>query len=82
MSKSSNRRDVVPNPNGGWDVTKPGGDRASAHYDRQSDAIDRSRAILHNIGGGEQVIHNREGVIREKNTIAPGNDPFPPRDKR
>lgn len=82
MAKSPNRRDVVPNPNGGWDITKPGGERASAHYDRQSDAISRSRTILHNAGGGEQVIHNREGRIRDKNTIAPGNDPCPPRDKR
>ncbi|OBF67124.1 hypothetical protein A5753_05405 [Mycobacterium sp. 852002-51971_SCH5477799-a] len=62
--------------------TKPGGECASAHYNRQSDAIDRSRTILHNAGGGEQVIHNREGQIRAKNTIEPGNDPCPPRDKR
>ena len=27
----NNRRHVVPNPGGGWDVKKPGADRASAH---------------------------------------------------
>lgn len=36
-------RHVTPNPDGGWDVVKPGSDRASTHHDRQSDAIDRAR---------------------------------------
>lgn len=79
---SDNDRHVVPNSEGGWDVVKPGGSRASAHTDRQADAVDRAREIVYNAGGGEVVIHGRDGQIRDKNTIAPGNDPFPPRDKR
>jgi hypothetical protein len=79
-AKSS--RNVVPNPDGGWDVTSPGGSRASAHTDTQAAAIDRAREIVHNAGGGEVRIHNRQGQIRDSDTIAPGNDPNPPRDKR
>ncbi|WP_081231537.1 DUF2188 domain-containing protein [Mycobacterium avium] len=72
-----NSREVVPNAGGGWDVKKPGADRASAHYDRQSDAVDRARQILKNDGGGELRIHGRDGKIRDSDTIG-RKDPYPP----
>jgi hypothetical protein len=81
MSKPSDRH-VVPDPDGGWNVVKPGGGRASAHSDTQAEAIDRAREIVHNAGGGEVVTHGRDGKIRNSDTIPPGNDPFPPRDMR
>ena len=81
MSADANRH-VVPNPDGGWDVRAPGAARASSHHDTQADAIDRGREIVHNAGGGELIIHGRDGKIRDSDTIAPGNDPYPPRDKR
>lgn len=77
-----NDRHVVPKPDGGWAVEKPGAERSSANTDTQQQAIDRAREIVHNAGGGEVVIHGRDGRIRDKDTIAPGNDPNPPRDKR
>jgi len=79
---SDNDRHVVPNPQGGWDVVAPQADRASAHRDTQAEAIDRAREIVHNAGGGEVVIHGRGGQIRDKDTVAPGHDPNPPRDRR
>ena len=79
---TENNRHVVPNSNGGWDVVKPGGQRASAHADTQKQAQDRAREIVHNDGGGEVVTHGRNGKIRDSDTIAPGNDPFPPRDTK
>jgi hypothetical protein len=72
-------RHVVPNPGGGWDVEAPGGSRSSAHFDQQSQAIDRARSILRNEGGGELIVHDREGRVREKDTVPPGHDPNPPR---
>ena len=81
MSKPRDRH-VVPSPDGGWDVVAPNSDRASSHHDTQSDAIDRARDIVHNAGGGEVVIHRPDGRIRDSDTVAPGNDPFPPRDRR
>ena len=77
-----NERHVTPHPDGGWQVTKPGADRASARTDTQSAAIDRAREILGNDGGGEAVIHRPDGSIRDSDTVAPGNDPFPPRDRK
>lgn len=81
MSKDTDRH-VVPNPDGGWDVVKPGADRASSHQPTQADAIDRAREIVGNAGGGEVVIHRPDGTIRDSDTVSPGNDPFPPRDKK
>ncbi|MDD7812611.1 DUF2188 domain-containing protein [Mycobacterium sp. CSUR Q5927] len=79
VASGPNSREVVPNPDGGWDVKKPGASRASAHYDTQSEAVDRARQILQNDGGGELRTHGRDGQIRASDTIPPGNDPYPPR---
>ena len=77
-----NERHVVPSPEGGWDIKAPNAGRSSGHFDRQSDAIDRARQIVGNTGGGEVVIHNRDGRVRDSDTVPPGRDPFPPRDKK
>lgn len=79
---NDNRRHVVPNPEGGWDVKKPDAERSSGHFNTQADATDRAREIVENAGGGEVVIHGRDGQIRDSDTIAPGNDPNPPRDTK
>jgi len=77
-----NERHVVPNPKGGWDVKKPDADRASSHHDKKSDAEQRAKDILRNDGGGEAVIHGKDGKIQDSDTVPPGNDPNPPRDTR
>jgi hypothetical protein len=77
-----NKRIVAPRPDGKWEVTKPGAERASGVFDRQSEAIDRGREIVGNTGGGELQIRGRDGRIRDSDTVAPGNDPNPPRDKK
>ena len=74
-------RHVVPNPDGGWDVVKPDAERASSHHATQQQAIERGREIVNNLGGGELRIHGRNGQIRDSDTIPPGNDPNPPRDR-
>lgn len=76
------RRVVQPNPDGGWDVRNPRAERSSAHTDTQSDAVDRAREILNNLGDGELEIRNRQGEIRDVDTVPSGNDPNPPRDRR
>jgi butyrate kinase len=81
MTKANNRH-VVPGRDGGWDVRAPHARRASAHADTQAEAARRAREIVGNLGGGEVIIHGRDGKIRDSDTVAPGNDPFPPRDTR
>ncbi len=76
-----NERHVTPHEDG-WQVVAPGSERASAVTGTQAEAIDRARHIVGNLGGGEVVIHGRDGRIRDSDTVAPGNDPNPPRDRR
>jgi hypothetical protein len=78
----SSNRHVVPNPDGGWDIKKPGSSRSSAHETRQADAIKRAKQIVRNQGGGEVRVHGRDGRIRDSDTVAPASDPFPPRDRK
>jgi hypothetical protein len=79
MSGRANSRDVVRRQDGRWDVTKPEGQRPSAVVNTQAEAIRRGSEILHKDGGGELRIHGVDGVIRDQRTIAPGNDPYPPK---
>lgn len=79
---NDNNRHVVPGKDGGWDVKKPDASRASAHADTQKEATARAKEIVRNAGGGEVRIHGRDGKIRNSDTVAPGNDPFPPRDNK
>jgi len=74
------RRDVVKDGDD-WVVRKPGAERASSRHDTQRDADVRAAEILRNAGGGERVTHGVDGKIRSNDTIAPGRDPNPPKDK-
>jgi len=65
-----NERHVVPSRHGGWHVRAPGAGRPSGHFDRQSDAIRRAREIVSKAGGGEVVIHSRDGQIRSSDAIS------------
>jgi len=76
------KRHVVPNADGGWAVRAPGASRASSIHGNQADAILRAKDILRHAGGGEAVIHGRDGKFRDSDTVAPASDPFPPRDRR
>ena len=82
LSMSKNSRHVVPNPEGGWDVKKPGASRSSSHHDTQREAESRAKEIVSNAGGGEVRIHDRTGKIRDSDTVKPGNDPNPPKDRK
>jgi hypothetical protein len=79
---SRNERHVTRDPDGGWNVVKPNAARISAHTETQGTAIDRAREIVGNLGGGEVVVHGRDGRTRDSDTVPPGNDPHPPKDTR
>lgn len=66
----------------GWAVEKPDAERASAVTRTQAEAEKRAKEIVHNLGGGEVRVQNRRGRWRDSDTVAPGNDPNPPKDKK
>jgi len=71
---------VYRDTDGEWINKRNGASRATSRHSTQQDAVDAARASLVNQGGGELTIKGRNGRIRSKDTIAPGNDPIPPRD--
>jgi hypothetical protein len=77
-----NQRHVVPNNTSGWSVKKPGAGRVSSLHNTQAKAENKAKQILRNVGGGEVVIHGRDGKIRDSDTVPPGNDPCPPKDTK
>ena len=65
---------------GKWREKAEGAGRAGSVHDRQKDAIQAAKEKLQSGGGGELTTMGRDGKIRSKDTIAPGNDPNPPKD--
>ena len=78
---NKNDRSVFRRADGKWVNKRNDTDRASGLHDTQRDAEAEAREMLRNSGGGELTTMGRDGKIRSKDTIAPGNDPYPPKDK-
>lgn len=77
---SDNDRMVYRREDGKWVNKLNDSERASSLHDTQGEAIEQARENLVNQGGGELSVKGLDGQIRSKDTIAPGNDPNPPRD--
>ena len=80
MSKGRDRT-ISKRPDGSWENKRNDASKASSVHRTQKDAIDAARGMLKNQGGGELTTKGVDGKIRSKDTIPPGNDPNPPKDK-
>lgn len=80
MSKDRDRT-VSRRADGTWVNKRHDASKASSVHSTQKDALSSAKTMLTNQGGGELITKGTDGKIRSKDTIAPGNDPFPPRDK-
>ncbi len=80
MSKKQDRT-VYRNDDGEWANKRNDASRASSVHKTQREAEQAARQNLKNQGGGELTTKGRDGKIRSKDTIAPGNDPHPPKDR-
>ncbi len=72
---------VYRREDGQWGNKKNSNSRDSSVHKTQKEAQKRAKEQIKKDGGGELTTKGRDGKIREKNTIPPGNDPFPPKDK-
>ncbi|MBS0155164.1 MAG: DUF2188 domain-containing protein [Nitrospira sp.] len=79
---SNNNDRYVVRHQEGWAVKKSGADRASSIHDTQREAEQAAKEIVSNQGGGEVRIQGRDGQWRDSDTVRPGNDPCPPRDRK
>ena len=77
----NNYRTVYLRSDGRWGNRKNGNTRDSSVHVTQRDADAAAATMLSNSGGGERTTQGRNHLFRSKDTIAPGNDPCPPRDR-
>ena len=80
MSKGRDRT-VYRRDDSQWANKRNDADKASSLHSTQRAAEEAAREMLHNQGGGELTTMGRDHKIRSKDTIPPGNDPCPPRDR-
>lgn len=80
MGGKGRDRTVYKDSNGNWVNKRNDATKASSLHDTQKEAEQAAREMLHNQGGGELTTKGLNGKIRSKDTIAPGNDPCPPKD--
>ncbi len=80
MSKK-NDRIVYQREDGSWVNKRVGAGKAGSVHETQGEAAKAAHEMLENIGGGELTIKGRDGLIRSKDTVPPGHDPNPPRDR-
>lgn len=73
-------RTVSRRTDGTWQNKRQDADKASSLHRTQAEAEQAAREMLINQGGGELTTMGRDGKIRSKDTIVPGNDPNPPKD--
>ncbi len=74
-------RTVSRRPDGMWENKRNDADRASSLHKTQKEAEQAAKEMLRKQGGGELTVLGVDGRIRSKDTIPPGNDPNPPKDK-
>ena len=65
-----------------WAVKKGGVSSPESIHHKQSRAEEQAKFTVRGLGGGEVRVQGRDGKWRDSDTVAPGHDPFPPRDKK
>lgn len=74
---------ITKRPDGNWQYKLPNSLKASGIVPTQSAAEQAAKDLARRSGqGGEITIHRPNGQIRDRDTIAPANDPNPPRDTK
>ena len=73
---------VTRRSDGQWQYKLPNAQRASGVTRTQAQAEAAAKQSARNGGsGGEITIHRPNGQIRDRDTISPANDPYPPKVK-
>jgi len=73
---------VIKNSKGGWDAKRDKATRASSNSNTQNEAEKDAKRFSANSGGGEVRIKGLDNKWRDSDTVAPGHDPNPPKDKK
>jgi hypothetical protein len=76
-----NDRTVFRNEDGKWVNKKDANARATSLHDTQKEAVQEAKEQIKKDGGGEITVIGVKGVIVSKDTVPPGHDPNPPKDR-
>jgi hypothetical protein len=68
MATTRRETHVIPS-DGAWDVVQPGRGGKESRHETQKEAEKRARKLLWEAGGGELIIHGRDGLIRESDSV-------------
>lgn len=71
MASSVREAHVVP-VSAGWAIAQPGADSISSVHSTQREAVEQARHLLSERGGGEVVVHGRDGRIISSDRVASG----------
>lgn len=63
------RRHITLRPDGRWQVQAEGATRAASTHATQADAERSARRQLNNRGGGELIVHGRDGRVRSSGAV-------------
>ncbi len=61
-----------------WGVKKENANKFSSIHETQQEAINKAKKFIKKSNGGELIITGIDGKIRDKRTISPAIDPYPP----
>lgn len=78
MAKGRDRI-VYQRSDGMWANQRIDATKASSLSETQAEATQDAKRMLGNQGGGEVTIQGRDGKFRNKDTVKPGHDPYPPK---
>ena len=78
---TNKNRTVYRRNDGKWANKRNDTSRASSLHNTQKEAENAAKENLRNQGGGKITTMGINGRIRSKDTVKPGNDPNPPKDK-
>jgi hypothetical protein len=79
MAKGRDRT-VWQRADGSWVNKRHHAEKASSVHRTQGAAESSAKEMLERQGGGELTVIGENKKIRSKDTIAPGRDPYPPKD--
>ncbi len=59
---------VIAKSNGEWSVKRAGAERATGNFSTKKGAITTARALVTKSGGGELIIHEKDGRVSKRDS--------------
>ena len=60
---------VIPGSAGAWEVVESGSNSVHSQHSTKREAVEHAKGLLEKRGGGEAVVHGRDGSIRESDRV-------------